>query len=56
MRAIIQVVLFVVAVVLGFMIIKSIQRPIEFDKAKKVRYDETIERLKNIRTAEEAYR
>ncbi|NCB07858.1 MAG: hypothetical protein EOM73_06820 [Bacteroidia bacterium] len=56
MRTIIQILLFIVAVVLAFFIYQSIQRPIDFDKAKKVRYDATIERLKDIRKAEEAYK
>jgi len=56
MRTIIQIFLFVVAVVLGYMIYQSIQRPIDFDKARKARYDATIERLKDIRKAQEAYK
>ena len=56
MRTVIQIVLFIVAVVLAYLIYQSIQRPIDFDKAKKVRYDATIERLKNIRKAELAYK
>jgi hypothetical protein len=56
MRTVIQVVLFIVALVLAYFIYQSIQRPIDFDKAKKVRYDATIERLKDIRKAELAYK
>ena len=56
MRTVIQIVLFVVAVVLAYLIYQSIQRPIDFDKAKSVRYDATIERLKEIRKAELAYK
>ncbi len=56
MRTVIQIVLFIVAVVLAYFIYQSIQRPIDFDKAKKVRYDATIERLKNIRKAELAFK
>lgn len=56
MRTIIQILLFIVAVVLAFFIYQSIQRPIDFEKARKARYDATIERLKDIRKAQEAYK
>ncbi|HKI90426.1 MAG TPA: hypothetical protein VKA38_15480 [Draconibacterium sp.] len=56
MRTVIQIVLFIVAVVLAYLIYQSIQRPIDFDNAKKVRYDATIEKLKDIRKAELAYK
>jgi hypothetical protein len=56
MRTVLQIALLIVAVFLTFMIYKSIQRPIEFDKAKTERYDATIERLKDIRKAELAYK
>ena len=56
MRTIIQILLFIVAVVLAFFIYQSIQRPIDFEKARKARYEVTIERLKDIRKAQEAYK
>jgi hypothetical protein len=56
MKTVLQILLSIVAIVLAFFIYKSIQRPIEFEKAKKVRYDTTIERLKDIRKAEIAYK
>jgi hypothetical protein len=56
MKTVLQILLFIVAVVLSFFIYKSIQRPIEFDKAKKARYDATVQRLKDIRKAEIAYK
>ena len=56
MKTVLQILLFIVAIVLSFFIYKSIQRPIEFEKAKKVRYDATVERLKDIRKAEIAYK
>lgn len=56
MKTVLQIFLFLVAVVIGYLIYQSVQRPIEFDKAKKVRYDATIERLKDIRKAEIAYK
>jgi hypothetical protein len=56
MKTVLQIVLLLVAVALTFFIYKSIQRPIEFKKAKEVRYDATVERLKEIRKAEIAYK
>lgn len=56
MKTVLQILLSIVAIVIAFFIYKSIQSPIEFEKAKKVRYDATIERLKDIRKAEIAYK
>jgi len=56
MRTIIQIVLFIAALVLAFFIYKGIQRPIEFENEKDARYEATIEKLKDIRKAQVAYR
>jgi len=56
MRTVIQILLVVAAIVLSFFIYKSIQRPIDFKKARKVRYDATVAKLKDIRKAELAYK
>lgn len=56
MRTIIQILLIVAAVGLTYFIYKGIQDPIEFDKAKANRYDATIEKLKDIRKAQLAYK
>ena len=56
MRIVIQIVLVVAAVALAYLIYRGIERPIEFEQAKKERYTETIERLKNIRKAQLAYK
>jgi len=56
MKTVLQISLFIVAIVLSFFIYKSIQRPINFEKAKKARYDVTVEKLKDIRKAELAYK
>jgi len=56
MKTVIQILLFIVAVVLGFLIYKSIQKPIEFKNEKDARYGVTIERLKDIRKAQLAYK
>jgi hypothetical protein len=56
MKTVLQILLFIVAIVLAFFIYKSIQEPIQFEKAKKARYDATVERLKDIRKAQLAYK
>lgn len=56
MRTVIQIVLFLVAVVLTYLIYQSIQRPITFEKAKDARYEATVAKLKDIRKAELAYK
>jgi len=56
MRTVIQILLFIVAVVIAYFIYKGVQDPIDFDKTKDARYEATIERLKQIRKAELAYR
>lgn len=56
MRTVIQILLFIVAVVLAYFIYKGVQDPIDFEKAREARYEATIERLKQIRKAELAYK
>jgi len=56
MKTVLQILLFIVAVVLAFFIYQSVQQPIQFEKAKKVRYDATVEKLKDIRKAQLAYK
>lgn len=56
MKTVLQVSLLIVAVVLSFLIYSSIKKPIDFEKAKKARYEVTVERLKDIRKAELAYK
>lgn len=56
MKTVLQVSLFIVAVVLSFLIYNSIKKPIDFEKAKKARYEVTVERLKDIRKAQLAYK
>ncbi|MCF6241814.1 MAG: hypothetical protein L3J74_10785 [Bacteroidales bacterium] len=55
MKTVINIILFLVIVTLSYFLWESIAEPIRFEKAKKVRYDATIQRLKDIRTAEVAY-
>lgn len=56
MKTVLQIVLWLVCIILGYMIYRSVTGPIEFDKIKKERYAEVIDRLKDIRNAQEAYR
>ncbi len=56
MRAVIQISLTAVAIFLGYLIYKSIQDPINFEKEKDARYEQTIEKLKDIRKAQLAYK
>lgn len=56
MRTIIQILLIVVAIGLTYFIYKGIQDPIDFEKAKEERYEATIEKLKDIRKAQLAYK
>ena len=56
MKTVLQISLFIVAVVLSFLIYSSIKKPIDFEKGKKARYDVTVAKLKDIRKAELAYK
>jgi type II secretory pathway pseudopilin PulG len=56
MKTVLQIVLWIVCVLLGYLIYRSVTGPIEFDKIKKERFAEVIDRLKDIRNAQEAYR
>ncbi len=56
MRTVLQVGLLLIAAVLTYYIYDSIQRPIAFDKLRAERYNVTIERLKDIRKAQLAYK
>ncbi len=53
---VIKAALFVVIVVLTYFLVETIAEPIRFEKEKDRRYAHVIERLKNIRTAQLAYR
>jgi hypothetical protein len=56
MKIVLQILLFIVAIVLTYFIYDSIQQPIDFKKAKEERYSTTVKRLKDIRKAEIAYK
>jgi hypothetical protein len=56
MKTIIQILLSLAILGLGYLLVDSIRQPIRFQHEQKVRYDRTIQRLKDIRTAQLAYR
>jgi hypothetical protein len=56
MKTVIQVVLVAIIITLAYLIYSSVERPIEFQKEKKIRYEAAISRLKDIRKAELAYK
>ena len=55
-RTIIQIVLFIIIVVLGWLIYDSIMEPVRFNKEKKHREKVVIQYLKDIRSAELLYK
>ncbi len=55
MKLVIKTVLLIAIFVLSYFIWQSINEPIQFDRQKKKRYKATIQRLKDIRTAEIAF-
>ena len=56
MKTVIQVVLLVAIIVLGYLLWESINKPIRFNKEKDRREAATIQRLKDIRSAQIAFR
>ncbi len=56
MKKVIQIIMAIVILVLLFQLYKSIKTPIEFRDIKRARYEATIEKLKNIRTAQLAFK
>ena len=56
MKTILQIVLWIICVLLGYLIYKSVTGPIEFAKVKERRYADVIDRLKDIRNAQDAYK
>lgn len=56
MKALIHVLLAALIVFLAYETVQSIANPIAFQKEQKKRYAETIQKLKDIRTAEGAYK
>ncbi len=56
MKTVYQILLAILIVVIGYFVFESIMAPIRFKKEKDKRYEVTIQRLKDVRTAQLAYR
>jgi hypothetical protein len=56
MRTVLQISLWIVCVILGYLIYRSVTGPIEFKKIKEERFSKVISNLKDIRDSQEAYR
>lgn len=56
MKTALQILLVVAIIVLGYLIFESIMTPIRFNQERQVREDATIQRLKDIRTAQIAFK
>ena len=56
MKTIIQIVLWIACIFLGYMIYRSVTGPIEFKKVKQERFDKVISVMKDIRNSQEAYK
>ncbi|MDR1172883.1 MAG: hypothetical protein LBL24_10545 [Bacteroidales bacterium] len=56
MKTVIQVILIVAIFAVAYFVYESIQQPLRFNAEQKQRYAATIQRLKDIRSAEVAYR
>jgi len=56
MKIVIQIVLAIVIIVLAYFIYKGIEKPIIFEKKKEVRYKAVVQKLKDIRKAQLAFK
>lgn len=56
MKKVLTAVLWIVSILLGYLIYQSIMAPIEFNKTREDRFTAVIERLKEIKVAQEAYK
>jgi hypothetical protein len=56
MKLVIQLVLWIVIIFLGYLVFNSVYEPIQFNKVKEARFAKVIENLKDIRDAEMAHR
>jgi len=56
MKTIIQIILWIACIVLGYFIYRSVTGPIEFKKIKQERFGKVISVLKDIRNSQEAYK
>jgi len=56
MKVVIQIILFAAICLVAYFVYESIQKPLRFNAVQKSRYEATVQRLKDIRTAQVAYR
>lgn len=56
MKKVVQIVLIVVIVILAYVLVDSINQPVKFQKEAALRNADVIERLKDIRSAQRAYK
>ena len=56
MKTIIQIVLWVGCIALGYLIYNSITGPIKFKEVKQERYAQVVAKLKDIRNSQDAYK
>ena len=56
MKKVVQIILLVAIVVLAYFLVRSIQEPIKFKKEKDFRKELSVQKLKDIRAAEIAFR
>ncbi len=56
MKIVIQLVLWAIIGVLGYLVFNSVNGPVKFNKIKQARYAKAVENLRDIRTAQLAYR
>ncbi|MFX0557700.1 hypothetical protein ACOCEA_12945 [Maribacter sp. CXY002] len=56
MKTIIQIVLWIACIGLGYLIYNSVTGPIEFKKVKEERFAQVVAKLKDIRNSQEAYK
>jgi type II secretory pathway pseudopilin PulG len=56
MKTILQIVLWIACIVLGYLIYRSVTGPIEFKKVKQERFSKVISVMKDIRNSQEAYK
>ncbi|MAJ38092.1 MAG: hypothetical protein CMC19_09330 [Flavobacteriaceae bacterium] len=56
MKKVLTAVLWIVSILLGYLIYQSIMAPIEFNKTREERFTAVIERLKEIKVAQEAFK
>jgi len=55
-KIIIQIILLIVILILGYLVVSSVKEPVDFEKNKKVREKAVIERLKSLRVSQQIFK